>query len=354
MKEQIMKAVAYYASQAISAYDALMDIEIATPHPAEHDVLVEVKAIAVNPVDTKVRRNSPPAQGQARILGWDATGVVAAVGSQVSQFKVGDEVWYAGDLTRPGCNSQYQLVDEAIVGFKPKSLDFATAAALPLTALTAYELLFDRLQIQQNAQANGLQKQALKDGDASLLVIGAAGGVGSILVQLARQFTSLRVIATASRPESQAWLKHLGVHEVINHQQSISQQLAALGQPEVDYVIGLTHTDSHFAEIVQSIKPQGKFALIDDPELFDFRLLKRKSVSLHWELMFTRALFKTADMGKQQQILNKVAQWVDQGLLQSTVQQHLGLINAHNLKQAHALLESGASIGKIVLEGFDS
>lgn len=342
-----MKAVAYYTSQAISAEDALVDITLPTPQLMERDLLVDIKAIAVNPVDTKVRRNSAPPDGSAKVLGWDATGVVVATGSQVSLFKIGDEVWYAGDLSRAGCNSQLQLVDERIVGLKPKSLDFATAAALPLTALTAYELLFDRLTIPKQTQ--------LKTGNEkpTLLIIGAAGGVGSILVQLAAQLTDLRVIGTASRAESIAWLKQLGAHDVINHQQSISEQLTALGSTEVDYVISLTNTDQHFDAIVNSIKPQGKFALIDDPELFDFRRLKRKSVSLHWELMFTRALFKTADMIRQHEILDEIAQLVDQGVLQSTAKNHLGKINADNLKKAHAILESGTSIGKIVLEGFE-
>lgn len=342
-----MKAVAYYISQAITAKDALVDIELPTPQPMDHDLLVEVKAIAVNPVDTKVRRNSTPPTGSAKVLGWDATGVIVAVGSQVSLFKVGDEVWYAGDISRAGCNSQFQLVDECIVSLKPKSIDFATAAALPLTALTAYELLFDRLTIPKKTRTEAGHEKA------SLLVIGAAGGVGSILVQLAAQLTDLNLIGTASRDESIAWLKKLGAHHVINHHQPISQQLTALGCAEVDYIISLTNTDQHFDEIVKSIKPQGKFALIDDPELFDFRQLKRKSVSLHWELMFTRSLFKTADRIKQHHILNEIAQLVDQGLIQSTVKNHLGAINAHHLKQAHAMLESGTSIGKIVLEGFE-
>lgn len=343
-----MKAIAYFTNQAISAEDALVDIELPIPQPSEHDLLVEVKAIAVNPVDTKVRRNAAPPAGSAKVLGWDATGVVVAVGSQVSMFKEGDEVWYAGDISRAGCNSQFQLVDERIVGLKPKSLDYATAAALPLTALTAYELLFDRLNIPKKSQhTTNVEKP-------SLLVIGAAGGVGSILVQLATQLTDLRVIGTASRTESIAWLKQLGAHDVINHQQSISQQLAELNCTEVDYIISLTNTDQHFDEIVKCIKPQGKFALIDDPELFDFRQLKRKSVSLHLELMFTRSMFKTTDMIQQHHILNEVAHLVDQGLIQSTANNHLGTINARNLKKAHAMLESGTSIGKIVLEGFEN
>jgi zinc-binding alcohol dehydrogenase family protein len=342
-----MKAVAYFTNQSITAEDSLVDIDLPTPQPMDHDLLVEIKAIAVNPVDTKVRRNSTPPSGSAKVLGWDAAGVVVAVGSQASLFKVGDEVWYAGDLSRPGCNSQFQLVDERIVGLKPKNLDFTSAAALPLTALTAYELLFDRLNIPKKTQLGAEVEKP------TLLVIGAAGGVGSILVQLAAKLTDLSVIGTASRAESIAWLKKLGAHDVINHHQPMPHQLATLGCAEVDYIISLTNTDQHFEQIVKCIKPQGKFALIDDPELFDFRQLKRKSVSLHWELMFTRALFKTDDMIRQHYILNEVAHLVDQGVIQSTVNHRLGAINALNLRQAHSMLESGTSIGKIVLEGFE-
>lgn len=335
-----MKAVGYYQSNAITAPDALVDLELPVPEASGQDVLVEVKAISVNPVDTKVRKGMAPENGVARILGWDASGVVKAVGQQVTQFKIGDRVWYAGSLVRPGSNSEYQLVDERIVGLMPTSLSFAEAAALPLTSLTAWELLFDRLEVQRAAQG------------ATLLVIGASGGVGSILVQLARQLTPLTIVATASRPESTAWLQSIGAHHVINHHQDMQAQLKALGIPEVTYVISLNKTDEHFAQIVEVIQPQGKFALIDDPELFDVRKLKRKSVSLHWELMFTRALFNTHDLKRQHEILSQVAQYVDQGLIKTTINQQLGRINAANLKQAHAMLESQQVIGKIVLEGF--
>jgi zinc-binding alcohol dehydrogenase family protein len=335
-----MKAVGYYQTKAITEPDALVDLDLPVPEASGHDVLVEVKAVSVNPVDTKVRKGMAPENGAARVLGWDASGVVKAIGPQVTQFNVGDHVWYAGALTRPGSNSEYQLVDERIVGKMPKSLSFAEAAALPLTSLTAWELLFDRLEVQRAAQG------------ASLLVIGASGGVGSVLVQLAKQLTQLTIIATASRPESTAWLRSIGAHHVINHQQDMQAQLTALGISEVTYVISLNKTDTHFAQIVEIIQPQGKFALIDDPELFDFRKLKRKSVSLHWELMFTRALFNTDDLNRQHEILNLVAQYVDQGLIKTTINQQLGRINATNLKQAHAMLESQQVIGKIVLEGF--
>lgn len=335
-----MKAVGYYQNRAVTEMDVLVDIELPMPLAEGHDVLVEVKAISVNPVDTKVRKSTAPENGAAKILGWDATGVVKAVGKSVTQFKEGDWVWYAGSIARPGSNSEYQLVDERIMGHMPKSLSFAEAAALPLTSLTAWELLFDRLEVQ-HAQAG-----------AKLLVIGASGGVGSILVQLAKQLTPLTIIATASRPESKAWLQSIGAHHVISHQQDMQNQLGALGISEVDYVISLNKTEVHFAQIVEVIKPQGKFALIDDPELFDFRKLKRKSVSLHWELMFTRALFNTHDLIRQHEILNQVAKHVDEGLIKTTLNQHLGRINAEHLKQAHALLESQQVIGKIVLEGF--
>lgn len=335
-----MKAVGYYQSKAITEPDALVDLELPVPEVSGRDVLVEVKAISVNPVDTKVRKGMTPENGAARILGWDASGVVKAVGNQVTQFKVGDRVWYAGSLIRPGSNSEYQLVDERIVGHMPASLSFAQAAALPLTSLTAWELLFDRLEVQRAEIA------------ASLLVIGASGGVGSVLVQLARQLTPLTIIATASRPESNAWLQSIGAHHVINHQQDMQAQLQGLGLAGVEYVISLNKTDQHFAQIVEIIQPQGKFALIDDPELFDFRKLKRKSVSLHWELMFTRALFNTQDLNRQHEILNQVAQYVDQGRIKTTLNQQLGRINAENLMQAHAMLESQRVIGKIVLEGF--
>lgn len=335
-----MKAIGYYKNLAITHDEALVDLQLPMPTATGHDVLVEVKAVSVNPVDTKVRKSVAPEANQPKILGWDAAGIVKAVGAEVTLFKVGDRVWYAGSIARAGSNNEYQLVDERVMGHMPSSLGFAEAAALPLTSITAWELLFDRLEVARAAAG------------ASLLVIGASGGVGSILVQLARQLTSLKIIATASRPESMAWLKDIGAHHVVNHQQSIADQLATLGISEVDYVISLNNTDAHFAQIVQVIKPQGKLALIDDPELFDFRLLKRKSVSLHWELMFTRPLFATADLIKQHDLLNEVARLVDQGLIKTTVQHHLGKINAHNLKAAHAMLESRRVIGKIVLEGF--
>jgi zinc-binding alcohol dehydrogenase family protein len=337
-----MKAIAYRHSGAIDRDDALIDLELPRPTPVGRDLLIEVQAISVNPVDAKVRKSAAPEAGQARILGFDAVGVVRETGSDAKLFKVGDEVWYAGAIDRPGSNSEFQLVDERIVGRKPVSLSAADAAALPLTAVTAWELLFDRLQVQCTSAA-----------PMSLLVIGAAGGVGSILVQLARQLTGLTIIATASRPETREWVKKMGAHHVIDHRQPLAAQVAALDIPPVMYVASLTNTEQHYAQIVELIAPQGKLALIDDPaEPIDVRLLKRKSISLHWELMFTRSLFQTADMDAQHALLNEVSALVDQGRIRSTAQKHLGTINATHLKEAHRLIETGSSIGKIVLVGF--
>lgn len=336
-----MKAIAYYQNLPIDQPEALLDIELAAPQPGPRDLLVEVRAISVNPVDTKVRRNVPPEAGQAKVLGWDVAGVVVAVGAEVKQFRPGDQVFYAGAIDRAGANSELHVVDERIVGRMPGSLDFARAAALPLTAITAWELLFDRLQVREG-QGDG----------QSLLVLGAAGGVGSILVQLARKLTGLTVIATASRPETQAWVRELGAHQVIDHSQPLVPQLQALGIAQVDMVASLTHTDQHFDELVEALAPQGKLALIDDPVQLDVVKLKRKSLSLHWEFMYARSLFQTADMIEQHRLLNRVSQLIDDGVLHTTLGEHFGAINAANLRKAHALLESGRAKGKIVLEGF--
>jgi zinc-binding alcohol dehydrogenase family protein len=337
-----MKAVAYRKSLPIDHADSLIDIELPAPQAQGRDLLVEVKAISVNPVDVKIRANAAPAEGEAKVIGWDAAGVVKAVGPDVTLFKPGDEVWYAGDLTRPGTNSELHLVDERIVGHKPKNIDFAQAAALPLTAITAWELLFDRLEVSRD---KGVQGQ-------SLLVIGAAGGVGSILVQLARQLTGLTVIGTASRPDTAAWVQELGAHHVIDHGKPLNEEIARLGLPPVSYIASLTHTDQHWNAIAEVLAPQGKVAVIDDPAAIDVRLLKRKSASLHWEFMFARSMFNTADIQKQHQLLNDVAVLIDTGVLKTTVGEHFGTINAANLKRAHALLASNRAKGKIVLEGF--
>ena len=336
-----MKAVAYRESLPISAPESLIDITLPDPVAGGHDLLVEVHAVSVNPVDTKVRLGVAPPAGEAKVLGWDAAGVVRAVGDQVRLFKPGDRVMYAGSLLRPGTNSELHLVDERIAGPMPASLGFEEAAALPLTSITAWELLFDRLCVSEGKDPAGI-----------LLVVGAAGGVGSILVQLARQLTGLTIVATASRPETREWVRALGAHHVIDHSQPLTQQLLGIGFEQVDYVASLTHTGQHLAQIVEVLAPQGKLALIDDPESLDVRLLKRKSISLHWEFMYTRSMFQTPDMIEQHRLLTRVAQLIDSGVLRSTLAEHFGAINAANLRRAHALLESGKARGKIVLAGF--
>lgn len=337
-----MKAIGYRQSLPITEANSLIDVTLPDPIPSGHDLLVEVRAISVNPVDSKVRMGVAPPPGETNILGWDAAGVVRGVGPEVTLFKPGDEVWYAGSITRPGTNAELHLVDERIVGRKPSSLDFARAAALPLTSITAWEMLFDRLGIARNPRSSG----------ESLLIIGASGGVGSILTQLARQLTGITVIGTASRPETQAWVRTLGAHHVIDHSKSLSAELKRIGIPQVTHLISLTQTDRHFPEIVEVIAPQGKFGLIDDPKILDINPFKRKSISVHWEFMFTRSLYDTADMIAQHHLLCEVANLVDKGILKTTFAEHFGRINAENLKRAYAVIESGKAKGKIVLEGF--
>lgn len=337
-----MKAVAYTHSLPITDPAALQDIELPEPVAGARDLLVEVKAISVNPVDTKVRQNVQPEGGVAKVLGWDVAGVVKAVGREVSLFQPGDKVFYAGSIARAGANSQLHVVDERIVGHMPASLGFAEAAALPLTAITAWELLFERLQIRESQADEG----------QSLLIVGAGGGVGSILTQLASQLTGLKVIGTASRPETQAWVRELGADLVLDHSQPLAEELKRQGLTQVTHVASLTQTDHHLDQLVEALAPQGKLALIDDPKQLDVTKLKRKSLSLHWEFMYTRSLFETADMIEQHNLLNRVAWLIDAGTLKTTVGEHFGTINAANLRRAHALLESGKAKGKIVLEGF--
>ena len=343
-----MKAVGYQQILPCDDPACLVDIELPAPEPGPRDLLVEVRAIAVNPVDTKIRRRMSPPPGQYRVLGWDAVGIVRSVGDSVTLFKPGDEVWYAGARDRPGCNAELQLVDERLVGHKPRSLAWAEAAALPLTAVTAWELLFDRLAIPR---ADPGDLPPLEQDRKALLVIGAGGGVGSILVQLARQLTDLCVIGTASRPETRAWVSDMGAHFVLDHLQPLAPQLAAIGHPRVPYLAGLTQTELHLPAIIEVIAPQGRFAVIDDPSQLDVMPFKQKSVSIHWEFMFTRSLFETADMQAQHEILEEVARLVDAGRLRTTLASHFGTINAANLRRAHALIEGGHSRGKIVLEG---
>jgi zinc-binding alcohol dehydrogenase family protein len=340
-----MRAIGYKQSRSADDPLALVDIELPDPTPGAWDLLVRVEAIAVNPVDAKVRRRDQPEAGAWRVLGWDAAGTVEAVGSAVQGFAVGDPVWYAGALNRPGCNSEWQLVDARLVSRRPTSLSAAEAAALPLTAITAWELLFDRLRLSQGPEAHR--------GEA-LLVMGGAGGVGSILVQLALQLTGQMIIASASRPQSQTWLRQLGVQHVIDHHQPLLPQLQAQGLGEVQRVVSLTHTDRHFEQLVEVLAPQGALALIDDPapEAINVLALKRKSLSLHWELMFTRSLFQTADMAAQGRLLAQVAQLVEAGRLRTTLANDLGPICAATLRQAHQMIESQTTIGKLVLSGW--
>lgn len=337
-----MRAVGYRKSLPITQDEALLDLDLPQPEPGPHDLLVKVEAVSVNPVDTKVRRRAEPEAGGAKVLGWDAAGTVVAIGAEVSEFAVGDAVFYAGDLGRPGTNAEYHCVDARIVGRKPASLDWAQAAALPLTAITAWETLFDRLDTGK----------AVPGAARALLIIGGAGGVGSIAIQLARQLTDLTVIATASRPETVQWCRDLGAHHVVDHTKPLAAEVAALGIGAPGLVFSTTNTDAHLAEIVELIAPQGRLALIDDPQSLDVSILKRKSLSLHWELMFTRPMYATADMAEQGRLLNEVSRLVDEGRLRTTLGEHYGRIDARNLRRAHALIESGRAKGKIVLEGF--
>lgn len=336
-----MKAVAYRTPGSIDRDDALLDVDLPKPSPQGRDILVEVRAVSVNPVDTKVRDSTAPAAGQEyKVLGYDAAGVVSAVGPDVTSFGIGDAVFYAGAIARPGTNAEFHLVDERIVGAKPASLDWAEAAALPLTALTAWEMLFDRLDV----------RRPVPGAANAILIIGGAGGVGSIATQLARKLTDLTVIATASRPETIAWSKEMGAHHVIDHSQPIAAQIAALNIGSPGFVFSTTQTDAHAAQIVELIAPQGRFGLIDD--LADANPFKSKSVSIHWELMFTRSIYGTDDMAEQGRLLNEVSRLVDAGTLRTTMTERVSPINAANLKRAHAQSESGKLRGKIVLEGF--
>lgn len=337
-----MRAVGYQTSLPIEDPAALVDIELPTPVPAGRDLLVEVRAVSVNPVDTKVRKRARPEAGAWKVLGWDAAGIVAAAGPDATLFRPGDAVFYAGALERPGTNAQFHLVDECIVGRKPAALDWSEAAALPLTAITAWEALFDRLDVMKPVP--GVAN--------AILIIGGAGGVSSIAIQLARQLTDLTVIATASRPESRHWVRDLGAHYVVDHAKPLAAQIEALGLGAPGFVFSTTNTDAHLAEIVTLIAPQGRFALIDDPATLDVNPFKRKSVSVHWEFMFTRSMFATSDIAEQGALLNEVARLVDTGKLRTTLAERFGPVTAANLKRAHALLESGRAKGKIVLEGF--
>jgi NADPH:quinone reductase len=336
-----MKAVALTRYLPIDDPHSFEDVELPKPTATGRDILVAIKAVAVNPVDTKVRAPKAKVEDKPRVLGWDASGVVEAVGSEVTLFKPGDEVYYAGDITRPGTNAQFQLVDERIVGRKPKTLSHAEAAALPLTTITAYEAFFDRLGIARDGA----------DAGQSILIIGASGGVGSIGIQLAKR-AGLVVIATASRPETIAWVKELGADHVVNHRATLVEQVRAHGFKQVDHV-AIFNDMRHWSAAVELIRPLGGIVSIDDTNLpMPMEGMKMKAASLHWEFMFARAMHQTPDMIEQHRLLTYVAGEIDAGRIRTTVTEVLKPINAENMRRAHALLESGKVRGKVVLEGF--
>ncbi|TKB02511.1 zinc-binding alcohol dehydrogenase family protein [Alteromonas portus] len=337
-----MKAIGYIHSLDINEPNALMDLEIDKPSASGRDLLIKISAIAVNPVDYKIRQRINPNGGEPKILGWDAVGEVVEIGADVTEFAVGDRVYYAGDLTKAGSNAEFQLVDERIVGKAPKSLSDSDAAALPLTTITAYELLFDHLELKQQDEKSG----------EVVLVVGAAGGVGSIMLQLLKVLTGATVIATASRESSKKWVQELGADYVVDHSKPMAEQIRALDIGEVTHVASLNNTHQYIDTYVDVMKPKGKLALIDDPESLDVAKLKQKSLSLHWEFMFTRSMFETDDIAEQSRLLTHVAALIDEGKIKTTVGKHLGKINAENLIEAHRTLEEGRAIGKLVLEGF--
>ncbi|NSY16699.1 zinc-binding alcohol dehydrogenase family protein [Neorhizobium sp. AL 9.2.2] len=338
-----MRAVGFSENLPITSENALLDIELPEPEAKGRDLLVEIKAVSVNPVDTKQRRLQPVEAGQYRILGFDAAGVVRAVGPDVKLFKPGDEVFYAGAVNRPGTNAELHLVDERIVGKKPASLSFEEAAALPLTAITAYETLFHRMKVQDKVASAW----------NAVLVIGGAGGVGSIAIQLLRELTDATVIGTGSRPETQDWIRTLGAHHVLDHSKPLAKQIAGMAIGNPAFVFSTTETSDHINDILEMIAPQGRLGLIDDPkEPIDIRQFKRKALSIHWETMFVRPVFQTADMIEQYKLLNHVSELVDAGKIRTTLSDVIGPINAANLKKAHARIESGTTRGKLVLSGF--
>jgi len=342
-----MKAIGYTKSLPIDELESLTDIELPQPIATGYDLLIKIKAIAVNPVDYKIRQNVAADEGSYKVLGWDAVGEVVGIGEATTQFQPGDLVFYAGDLNRQGSNAEYQLVDERLVGSKPKSLSDPEAAALPLTSITAWEILFEHLSIQQQSPDSKERSNEV------ILVVGAAGGVGSILIQLAKSITGATIIATASRESSQDWVKKLGAHHVVDHTKPLQPQIEALGIAQVTHIASLNSTESYFKSYTELLAPFGKIAMIDDPNKpLDVMKMKPKSQSLHIEFMFARSMFKAADMDEQGRLLNRVSDLLDRGYIQTTIGKNMGTINADNLKAAHKALESGRSIGKIVLQGF--
>ncbi|RTE11663.1 zinc-binding alcohol dehydrogenase family protein [Paenibacillus whitsoniae] len=340
MSMTLMKAVGLTRYLPIDREDSLMDVQVEKPAARGRDLLVRVQAISVNPVDVKVRSPKERVEAEPRVLGWDVAGIVVEAGEDATLFEPGDEVYYAGSIVRPGGNSEFHLVDERIVGRKPRSLDFAEAAALPLTTITAWESLFDRLGISREASGNE---------GRNLLIIGAAGGVGSIATQLAAA-AGLTVIGTASRPETVRWVKELGAAHTISHREPLVPQLRQIGFDTVDYILCLNSTELHWAQMAEAIAPQGRIcSIVETSEPLNLNLLKDKSATFSWELMFTRSRFGTPDMIEQHRLLNEVADRVDAGKLRTTVTKRLSPINAATLKEAHALIETGSTIGKIVI-----
>lgn len=334
-----MRAIAFRRGSSLADPQCLVDVDVECPQPGPHDLRVAVRAVSVNPLDVKVRAGLVGVPDQVRSLGWDGAGIVDAVGEAVTAFKPGQAVYYAGSFDRSGSNAEFQLVDERIAGHMPTTLGFTDAAALPLAALTAWQLLFERLGVVRGQQAAA----------GSLLVLGGAGGVGSVLIQLARRLTNLTVVATASRAQSRDWCLAMGAHHVIDHRQSLPAQIAALPVPPVDHVAALSNTAEHLHELAELIAPQGRLAIIDDHDTLDAAPFKAKSVSLHWEMVFTRPLYATPDQIKQHRILNEVAALVDSGVLRSTATQVVQPMDAARMIQAHRLLEAGGITGKVVL-----
>jgi zinc-binding alcohol dehydrogenase family protein len=341
-----MRAVGLYKYLPIEDPASLIDVEVPKPEPRGRDLLVRVKAVSVNPVDTKVRAPKDKVEAEPKILGWDAAGVVEAVGGEVSLFAPGDEVYYAGSLTRQGCDAEYHLVDERIVGGKPRNLSFEEAAAMPLTTLTAWEALFDRMGATRRGSHSA----------GTLLVIAGAGGVGSIAIQIAKRVAGMHVIATASRPETEAWCRELGADEVVDHREPLQQELQRIGAGEVDYVLCAASTEQHLQNMADVVRPQGKVCLIvgvKGNQPVAINAFQSKSVAICWELMFTRAMYETADMQAQHDILAEAARLLGDGTLRHTMKQRYGPLNAENLRRAHAAIESGRMIGKLVLSGIE-
>ncbi|KJZ25377.1 zinc-binding alcohol dehydrogenase family protein [Tritonibacter mobilis] len=336
-----MKAVGFTHYLPIENESAFRDLNVEKPLPEGRDILVNVKAVAINPVDTKVRAPKDKVEETPRIIGYDASGVVEAVGPDVTLFKPGDEVYYAGDITRSGTNAEFHLVDERIAGRKPASLSHAESAALPLTTITAYEAFFDRLGIDRDGA----------DAGQSLLIIGAGGGVGSIGIQLAKQ-AGLTVIATASRSETSDWVKSLGADHVVNHREDMVAQVQAIGLKHVDH-IAIFNDMRHWDTAVELICPQGGIVSIDDTDLpMPMGGMKTKAASFHWEFMFARSMHQTPDMIEQHHLLSYVAGQIDAGNIKTTLSEVLSPINAANMREAHRLVETGQAKGKIVVEGF--